>query len=156
MKIYIPQLNLKSIICNIENLNKYCINKDGNLVYELYTEDNGIYKIEDSKIYKIEMKDNENYEYIKNYEKKNYDLLIDHTTYDNLLVKTQLPMNYIMVKVKYYEYKTNKDSQLSFIMETSSKKDNECLVMDYYFNYVGNITNEIFKEELNMFLSKLI
>jgi hypothetical protein len=163
MKIYIPTIELNNIKNKIYDLKEYCIDIDGKLIYELYSVDGGIYYIEDSKIYKKELVGEDKHDMIKGYmissnPRLKYDLLIDNTKYNNLLVSSQLPMNYILIKSMIYEYKMNKKSSLSLIVEYILSNNNDLEISDYYLSYKEkdlDIKNIFFQEELNMFLSKL-
>jgi hypothetical protein len=151
MKIYIANMNINNIKKNIEKLDNYCINKQGTIIYELYSNDSEIYIIEESKIYKIE-NINENYELLKSY--NNYDLLIDYTSNSKKELLSQLPLNYILTKITRYEFKINKKSNLSLIIEYKLDLANNDLY-DFYFIYNEkkiDMKNMFFQEEFNMFL----
>jgi hypothetical protein len=158
MKIYIPNISLDKVKNNINKLDNYCVNKNGNIINEIYSQELGIYYIENSKIYKQEVKE-EKYEMIKNYSITNkgcYDILIDNNIYEKVFIKSQLPVHYILLHNIYYEYKLNKESDLSLLVKYNfDKKVNELQINDFYFIYKENqidLKNMFFQEEFNMFL----
>lgn len=152
MKIYIANVSLESL--NTEKLIDFCIDKKGNIIFELCSNDSVIYLIENSKIYKIENDGSENYELIKDY--KGNDLLIDNSIYLKKEIKSQLPLSYILTKKIRYEFKINKQSKLSLFMEyILEEDDNKGELIDYYFIYEEeklDLKNMFFQEEFNMFL----
>jgi hypothetical protein len=179
MKIYVTNIPPSSIKANFEKMDKYLINKNGYKKYEIFSEEFGIYVIEDKndkkasnqKIYRIEPTLNTDLHLIKNY--NGYDLLFDKTNYVEQNVISQFPVNYMLTKLTCFEYILNPSSQnkikltLECIVENNIFMDKENTPVNYYFsclksnnnidnnNNNNNIDNNLL-EEINVFLSELI
>ena len=163
MKIYIvsipPSLLQNKLQVLIDLFGLYSEKKK----YELCSPDFGLHIIEKDEIYRIETTFKTDYELIKGYNcsKTNYDLLVDKTIYTNIPVVSQLPVNYISSLFHEMQFKINKKSKLSLIIECLEETQNyeKMLVpVNFYLNYDEpklDLNDHFFQEEFNMFLSKL-
>lgn len=163
MKIYITNLLLTNIAKNRETLSEYILHANGKEIVELNSLDYGLHIVEKDKIYRQEPDFNPDYEVVKEFH--GYDLLIDKSKCKLLPVVSQMPTNYIMTKMKIYEYKTNKKSLLKLVVRCIQLKTlvktlitNSEEPVDFYFEYESptiDLTDKFFQDELNMFLSLL-
>jgi hypothetical protein len=135
----------------MELLSDYLIN---NKTYiQIYSID-GIYQIHNSIINKLITIDND-IKIIKNYY-KDFHLIVD-SSYYNLVKETKIEPNHISSKIKSFFYKTNKDSNIYFIIECEIIDDN-IIPFDIYFELSNNvdINDNLVKKEIIVFLSLLI
>jgi hypothetical protein len=166
MKIYVSNIPLTNITKNMHELSQYIVDHNGIDILELHSLDYGLHIIEKNKIYRFEPDFNPQYEIIRGF--KGYDLLIDKSVPKLLPVLSQLPTKYIMSKIKIYEYKSNKKSNIKLVIKciktplqikSLSTNTNEEPI-DFYFEYENSnsnidLTDRFFQDELNMFLSQL-
>lgn len=166
MKIYISNIPISNITNNMNALSEYMIDPNGNNIIELNSLDYGLHIIQENKIYRLEPEFNPQYEIVRQF--NGYDLLIDKTIPKLLPVVSQMPINYILTKIKLYEYKTNKKSNMKFIIKcikapthvkNRHQNINNCEeVIDFYFEYEStfiDLTDPFFQDEINRFLSHL-
>jgi hypothetical protein len=170
VNIYIKNIQLKSIVDNIESFNKYP-NKFFTF-YRLYSP-NGIYEItKDKKVYLLEPSFTEDIQTIKY---GNLELLFNNKKDILIPVLSQLPVNYIISNITQYEYKIN---SLKLIVQGIFEKpvnanykkknifDNDTKIfvpIDFYFEYnnelnhkFNNSIDKFLQDDLNVFLSHLI
>ena len=194
MKIYITNIFpflIKDKLTNIQNL---LINPNGTNKHELISSEFGSHFIEEdikgnTSIYRIEPNFNPRFQLVKGYnngsgtgtKNKNNtnDLLLDYTKHTHCPVVSQLPTEYILIKMVVFEYKTNPKSKLKLVVEylkepaignyfSTNKHIGEYMVpINFYFDYNYNydskhesnyeidLTDPFFQEEINMFLSHL-
>lgn len=155
MKIYIIKYNpllFKSNMSKISHLLVDTVQKN-----EFYSEKYGLQIIENNNIYQIESKFDTKME-IKRY--NNMDILLDYTTYSKNETISQLPINYILSKNWYFEYKLNKQSKLKLIVkcinENVKEMGTDFIPIDLYFEYDDDtldFNHRFFQEEFNMLLS---
>lgn len=190
MKIYIVNVLPEIIKNKLDNFSSLLISKREK--YEINSEEYGIHIIEHScsftnnknnneqlqpKIYKIESTFETSYHLMKdcnfpnNHVNYNVDLLFDLTNYVKVPVVSQLPTKYILTKITQFEYKLNKKSKWSLIIDCIRETNMELLEkewvpINYYFEYnyskneelitnIQNPDNLLFQEEINMFLTHL-
>lgn len=160
MKIYITNILPQSITNN--KINKlYSIIGKPETKYrnEIFSEDFGIYTIEENLITQIESTFNPNYELIKNY--NTYDLLVDKTIYNKKPIVSQFPVNYLNTNILELKFKYSTKSKLSLIIECFEEIDNYEIIIvpiNFYFNYDEenlDLKDNFFQEDFNMFLSHL-
>lgn len=170
MKIYITTIDVSNISKNINNLSEYLLDVNGKDISELHSLDYGLHIIENNNIYRLEPDFLPDYNIVKNFH--GHDLLLDYSIPKLLPVLSQMPTNYILTKVKIYEYKTNKKSNIKLIIkcikttpEIKIRSDmNNVNIntieepIDFYFEYENSkidLTDKFLQEEFNMFLSHL-
>lgn len=160
MKIYIPSVSPISLKDKLNKLTKLTGEPKIQHKYEIISKENGLIIIENQNIYNIESSFKTNYELIQKY--NNIDLLIDRSVNTTISLKSQFPVNYILSKIKLFEFKHNTKSKLSLIIEcfeeTTNNFELDNIPVNFYFNYESDLLdfNDIFfKEEFNMFLSYL-
>lgn len=158
MKLYIQNYNIKKLVNKLEILEKYKVQK--NVLTEIYS-DEGIYNINDINLYKLSTEDSDIIK-INNYY-NNYDILIDNSkiTY----VKTyQIPHNHIILHMMEFFYLATTKSSIKLVIickclfnETSNNQLDEFVPIDFYFEVSDKIDihSELFKSDLNVFLSLL-
>ena len=164
MKIYIVQYNpklFKQSMTTISNLLVGTVERK-----EIYSEKYGMQITKNNKVYQIESKFETQMEIIKyNY----FDILLDYTSYNQIDIISQLPVDYILIKYWYFEYKLNKQSKLKLIVKCIKEEDNNKNEMlmnfapinfiptDLYFEYDDkfDLNNSHFQEEFNMLLSHI-
>lgn len=163
MKIYITNLLVTNIAKNITRLSEYILDVNGKEIIELHSLDYGLHIIEKDKVFRHEPDFNPHYEAVRDF--YGYDLLINKSKCKLLHVVSQMPTNYIMTKMKIYEYKRDKKSQLKLVVRCIQPKTQvKALItnseepIDFYFEYDSHsidLTDKFFQEEFNMFLSEL-
>jgi hypothetical protein len=160
MKIYITSILPQSITNNkINKLSSIICKPETKYRNEIFSEDFGIYTIEENLITQIESTFNPNYELIKNY--NTYDLLVDKTIYNKKLIVSQFPVNYLNTNILELKFKYSTKSKLSLIIECFEEIDNyERIIVpiNFYFNYDEenlDLKDKFFQEDFNMFLSHL-
>jgi hypothetical protein len=161
MKIYIVDILPKTLKSKITNFDK-SFHRNEKIKYEFISEEYGYYKAyseSPDKIVRLEPSFINNYELIKNY--NGYNLLIDKTDYTYNPVISQFPVKYISSKLIQIEYKIDKKSNLSLVLEcieTTKTFETELIPIDFYFEYVEpklDLTNVFFQEDFNVFLFEL-
>jgi len=183
MRIYITNIlpsSLKNQLTTIQNL---LLNPHGTNKYEIVSEEFGTHFIEESKdkdkendnIYRIEPNFEQKFQLIKNYYNgcENNDLLLDNTDYKYCQVVSQLPTEYILIKMIVFEYRVSPKSKLKLVVEylkepitigtyfSANKHIGEELVpINFYFVYDNSnndldLSDRFFQEDFNMFLSHL-
>ena len=194
MKIYITNIFPSSIKDKLTNIQNLLLNSHGTNKYEMISTEFGTHFIEEDKqkntnIYRIEPNFNERLQLVKGYNNglgsgtknnnKTNDLLLDYTKYTHCSVVSQMPTEYILIKMIVFEYKTNPKSKLKLVIEylkeptvgnyfSTNKHIGENMVpINFYFDYNYNydskheanyeidLMDPFFQEEINMFLSHL-
>ena len=190
MKIYITNIFPSLIKDKLTNIKHLLINPNGTNKHELISTEFGTHFIEEDNqknttIYRIEPNFNERLQLVKGYNNvsgsgsgtknnnKTNDLLLDYTKYTHCPVVSQMPTEYILIKMIVFEYKTNPKSKLKLVVEylkeptvgnyfSTNKHIGENMVpINFYFdykqdsNYEIDLTDPFFQEEINMFLSHL-
>lgn len=169
MKVYISnilpkELSKKDIQTIIEKIIKKSLYIETKEIIELFSKENGYYKIDNREIYKIIPVFKQNFEQIKNFENTNLDLLFDLTEYKYIKVLSHCPHEYIYTKILEKTYKLINTSTISLkIFYIHSDKDNTIVPIDYYIeidttknNYIKDFLDNLFlKEDFNMLLSGL-
>lgn len=156
MRIYIVSLPLQKI-----NLN--ALLKNPNLSHtidtyiELYSKDDGQYKLSNNKIIRFEPNFRQKIEIIKSYE--GWDLLVDSTIIKEIEVLSQLPTEYIKLNIKEYcFFMGNKGKSTIKLFVKYLEDEMNSRIIDYYLDYNGekmDFDNIFFRENINMFLSVL-
>lgn len=161
MKIYIVDILPKTLKSKITNFDK-SFQRNEKIKYEFISEEYGYYEAyseSPDNILRLEPSFKNNYELIKNY--NGYNLLVDKTEYTYNPVISQFPVKYISSKITQLEYKIDKKSKLSLIIEcieTTNTFETELIPIDFYFKYVEpnlDLTNVFFQEDFNVFLFEL-
>lgn len=190
MKIYIANIFPSSIKDKLTNIQNLLINTHGTNKYEIISKDFGTHYIEKSNqkekgkdnenstnIYRIEPNFDPKFQLIKGYNNGNSinDLLIDYTKYTYCPVVSQLPTEYMLIKMIVFEYRTSPKSKLKLVVEYlkeptitgsyfSANKNikDEMIPINFYFDYNHSdlkhgidLSDRFFQEEINMFLSHL-
>lgn len=150
----------------MDTLSEYVLDPNGNDIIELNSLDYGAHIIQKGKIYRYEPDLNPQYEIIRNFH--SYDLLIDKSKPKLIDILSQMPIKYIMTKIRIYEYKFNKKSSLKLIIKCikapreikTTCKNINCSeeAIDFYFEYENenlDLTDIFFQDEINRFLSHL-
>lgn len=151
MRIYIKNLNLE-LINNIFDLFKeYLINTE--IYIELYTNE-GIYQIEDKKIYSLDICDKD-IKIVNNYY-ENFTLIVDPSLFHKQVVYSVHGNTHSSFKIKKHYFKIDKNSIIHLVIKYSSN-DDKFIPNDMYFETDTDIDiNSIFiKNEINEFLSVL-
>lgn len=155
MKIYIIKYNPLLFKENMAKISHLLVGTSQ--INEFYSEKYGLQIIDNNNIYQIESKFDTKME-IKRY--NNMDILIDYTNYNRNETISQLPINYILSKNWYFEYKLNKQSKLKLIVkcinEHNDGNENNFIPIDLYFEYDDDnldFNHRFFQEEFNMLLS---
>lgn len=156
MRIYIVNIIPEKI-----NINNFLTNKlfqySHKSYSELYSKHDGQYILTSNKCIRIEPNFEEKIEVIKDY--NGHNLLIVSSKIKEIEILSQLPVQYIELKVKEYCFFIgNKKYALlkliiKYLDETSGNK-----IIDYYLDYSGekiDFTDRFFKEDINMLLSLL-
>jgi len=143
-KIYIANYDPSNLTNKLDKLKPLL--KKQVVVKHLYCDD-GMYTIENNKLYMLEPSFNSNVE-----EKKvnNYTFIIDSTPVNKIEVQSQLPLSYIIRETTLNIY-GSKDTTLNVV--TIHNK-----VVDFYFlckEQKVDFSNQFFKEDLNEFLAVL-
>jgi hypothetical protein len=161
MKIYIPNILPISLKDKFNKLTNNFGEPNKRINYEIISKDSGTIIIENQNIYNIESTFNTNYELIKNY--NNHDLLVDRTHNTKIDLISQFPVNYIVSKIIQFEFKTNKKSKLSLLIdcieETSTNFELEKIPINFYFNFDNDnfdLNEQFLQEEFNSFLNIII
>lgn len=143
-KIYIANYDPSNLTNKLDKLKPLL--KKQVVVKHLYCDD-GMYTIENNKLYMLEPSFNSNVE-----EKKvnNYTFIIDSTPVNKIEVQSQLPLSYIIRETTLNIY-GSRDTTLN--VETIDNK-----VVGFYFlckEQKVDFSNQFFKEDLNEFLAVL-
>jgi len=143
-KIYIANYDPSNLTNKLDKLKPLL--KKQVVVKHLYCDD-GMYTIENNKLYMLEPSFNSNVE-----EKKvnNYTFIIDSTPVNKIEVQSQLPLSYI-IRETVVNVCGSMDTTLN--VETIDNK-----VVDFYFlckEHKVDFSNQFFKEDLNEFLAVL-
>jgi len=153
MKIYINNFNMDILSAIMEALNEYYYIKSETYI-QIYGVD-GIYKIDESSIKKLNCNDND-IKILKNYY-NNFTLIVD-TSYYTIETVNKIPSEHISNKIIKYFYKINKQSNLNLIIECSEKNSSNSITpTDIYFEIEESIdiNNLLIKKEIIEFLSLL-
>jgi len=155
MKIYIIKYNPLLFKENMAKISNLLVGTSQ--INEFYSEKYGLQIIDNNNIYQIESKFDTKME-IKRY--NNMDILLDYTNYNRNETISQLPINYILSKNWYFEYKLSKQSKLKLIVkcinESNDGNENNFIPIDLYFEYDDDnldFNHRFFQEEFNMLLS---
>ena len=153
MKIYINNFNLN----NISNIQKTLFDLlcDTQTYIELYT-DNSIYQVDSKNIYSLEPIDREINIY-KNYY-NDITLIVDNSFFNKQTVSAVNGNQHLHKKITKLKYKLNKQSKISFIIETNELlNSNKQEPYNVYFESDEDIDiKELFnKQEIIEFLSLL-
>ena len=143
-KIYIANYDPSNLTNKLDKLKPLL--KKQVVVKHLYCDD-GMYTIENNKLYMLEPSFNSNVE-----EKKvnNYTFIIDSTPVNKIGVQSQLPLSYI-IRETTLNIHGSRDTTLN--VETIDNK-----VVGFYFlckEQKVDFSNQFFKEDLNEFLAVL-
>jgi hypothetical protein len=151
MKIYINNLNLDVLNDIAETLKDHMINSETYI--KLYTNE-GIYRIEDKKIYSLETCDKE-IKILKNYY-ENFTLIIDYSFFHKYICSSIHGKTHLSFQTKKYYYKINPFSELQLVIKYISN-NGKFIPNDIYFDLQKDIDiNDLFiKKEINEFLSVL-
>jgi len=151
MKIFINNFNI-DILNDISELFKEFLTNCETYI-RLYTNE-GIYRVEDKKIYFLEAIDKD-IKVINNYY-KNYSIILDPSFYKEYSVSSIHGDSHLSLEIKQYCYKINPASEIKLIMSYISNKGN-LIPNDIYFESSKDIDiNDIFiKKEIIEFLSVL-
>jgi hypothetical protein len=151
MKIFINNFNI-DILNDISELFKEFLT-NCEIYIRLYTNE-GIYRVEDKKIYFLEAIDKD-IKVINNYY-KNYSIIVDPSFYKEYNVSSIHGDSHLSLEIKQYCYKINPASEIKLIMSYISNKGN-LIPNDIYFESSKDIDiNDIFiKKEIIEFLSVL-
>jgi len=151
MKIFINNFNI-DILNDISELFKEFLT-NCEIYIRLYTNE-GIYRVEDKKIYFLEAIDKD-IKVINNYY-KNYSIIVDPSFYKEYNVSSIHGDSHLSLEIKQYCYKINPASEIKLIMSYISNKGN-LIPNDIYFESSKDIDiNDIFiKNEIIEFLSVL-
>lgn len=145
MKIYIKNFNPSDL--NISHLEKYIQKKD--MLSEIYTS-NGIYRIEENKIYRLKPIDFP----VEEIKYKNTHILLDSSFFEKEQVH-QLPINHTHLQIQYHVYRISK---LKVIVEFEQEKvSNMYMCMNVqnkneHSNEKGKIDKDFIYSELNALL----
>ena len=152
MKIYINNFNLYALKDVQELLKELLINS----VYyiQLYTNE-GIYHIEKKNIYNLEIIDKD----VKIYEKYSGDftIIVDSSYFNRVKTSSINGIDHLNMHIRKDNYKLNKNSQLTLVIENQSQID-QYTPIDIYFELNDNNINVnelFFKKEIIEFLSLL-
>ena len=149
MKIYVKNLELHNIKCNIELIKIYEIK---NMKYILFYSNDGIFELNNKNLYKFYQNDVKISSDNITYNNKNYELLYDNSFYNKEKIYS-VPNLYREKKIKKTYFKIEK-SFSTFILE---QEDNN--IIDFYFELddksKDKISNNIIKNEISSFLSIL-
>jgi hypothetical protein len=151
MKIFINNFNI-DILNDISELFKEFLTNCETFII-LYTNE-GIYRIEDKKIYFLEAIDKD-IKVINNYH-KNYSIIVDPSFYKEYSVSSIYGDSHLSLEIKQHSYKINSASEIKLIISYISNKD-KLIPNDIYFESSKDIDiNDIFiKKEIIEFLSML-
>lgn len=157
MKIYIPKILPFSLNNKQDELIKLFGEPITKIKYEIVSKELGIIIIENQNIYYLESSFNSEYDLIKNY--KNIDLLVDKNNIVKIPLKSQFPVNYIYTKYIQFQFKINKKSPLTLIINYLEETENyeiKRVPVDFYFDYEFeklDLNDSFFDNEFNRFLS---
>ncbi len=156
MRIYIVSLPLQKINLNVLLKNPNLTHTIENYI-ELYSKDDGQYKLHNNKIIRFEPNFQQKIEVIKSYEGQ--DLLIDSTNIKEIEVLSQLPTEYIKLNItEYCFFMGNKGKSSVKLYVKYLEDDINSRIIDYYLDYNEekiDFDNVFFRENINMFLSVL-
>ena len=147
MRIYINNFNIDILSTIMQTLNEYYIKSDSYI--QIYGID-GIYKIDEFSIKKLNYNDND-IEIFNNYYEQ-FTLIVD-SFYYTIETVNKIPTEHISNKITKYIYKIHKQSNINLVIECSDKN----VPKDIYFEieeYI-DINNVLIKREITEFLSLL-
>lgn len=149
MKIYIKEFAPK----NVKHLLSDLLTKQESYI-QLYTSE-GIYAIYNNQVYALESKDGE-IKIVSNYV-NNIDLIVDYSYFTKKKEMSVFGNKHVQENVEKYVYKLNKQSKVSFVLETQYNLESEFMKEIVYFESNENIhINELFvRQEIIEFLSLL-
>lgn len=159
MRIFITNIVPQTLTNKLSNLSETFGEPHKKIRHELISKDLGLFIVENNNITQLETTFITDYELIKNY--KGHNLLVDKNKYRYIKTVSQLPVEYINSQYTVFEYKTDKKSKLSLIVECFEEKNNfnlEIIPVNFYFDYNSDtfdLYDSFFQEEFNMFLSEL-
>ena len=109
MKIFIKDYNPKNILKKIKLIDEYYYSTKKNI--EIIS-DEGIFNIDDKKIYKINIVLDE----LVGLKINNFNMLLDKSMYNNIIVH-QLPFSYIESHITTFYYSINSKSKIKLVIE---------------------------------------
>ena len=147
MRIYINNFNIDILSTIMQTLNEYYIKFSSYI--QIYGID-GIYKIDEFSIKKLNYNDND-IEIFNNYYEQ-FTLIVD-SFYYTIETVNKIPTEHISNKITKYIYKIHKQSNINLVIECSDKNAPK----DIYFEIEENIdiNNLLIKREITEFLSLL-
>ena len=162
MKLFIDSYNIQDLLKKIPQLDKYNVKHKSQM--EIYS-DEGIYIVDDIKLFKLIIND-QPIVTIKNYYNK-CNLIIDKSTVKTIET-TQVPPFHLSLQTVIFYYSLVEKSNIKLVIQgkydlkelINSEKDDKYygfLPCDFYFEVSDevDINNILFKEEFNVFLSLL-
>lgn len=151
MKIYINNFNLDILNDIAEIFKEYMINSETYIT--LYSNE-GIYRIEDKKVYLLETCDKD-IKLFNNYY-KNFTLIIDPSFFNKNVCSGIHGDTHLSFQIKKQYYKINPSSEIQLVVKFILN-NNKLLSNDIYFesNKDIDINNQFVKNELIEFLSLL-
>lgn len=151
MKIYINNLNMVILNDLFELFKHYLIKNE--IYTKLYTNE-GIYRIENKKIYLLHTCDKD-IKIINNYY-DNFTLIVDPSFFNKENVSSIHGDTHLLFQTKKYYFKIDKNSVIQLVIKFCST-DNAFIPNDIYFETDENIdiNDSIIKKEIIEFLSVL-
>lgn len=139
MRIYVEKINP-----NLKKLNKY-LQKTYKYI-QLYSL-NGIYNVESSTIYFLQ--DNSHHSLCKLIQYKSYSFITDYAEYTKTPVLSQLPLDYVSMKMETFEYSINAKSALKLVIHIS---DNPNFPLQFYFSTNEKLDESFILQDLDELL----
>lgn len=139
MRIYIEKINP-----NLKKLNKY-LQKTYKYI-QLYSF-NGIYNVEGSTVYFLQ--DNSHSRLCKLMQYKSYSFITDYAEYTKTPILSQLPLDYISMKMETFEYSINAKSALKLVIHVS---DNPDFPLQFYFSTNEKLDESFILQDLDELL----
>jgi len=156
MKIYVDKYKIEDLFARINDIEKYY--KYTKEFVDIYT-DEGIFTVDDGKLYRFNISDNDECKKIGN-----LDLIIDNSLVEKEQVY-QLPYNHIVMKITQFYFApsvksnvklvlegTYKNNKLpSSLLEKENKKYDGFSPINFYFEVIDKESVSI-KDDLDIFL----
>ena len=151
MRVYINHFNL-DIINNISDIFKENLSKSETYI-KLYTNE-GIYRIEDKKIYSLDAFDKD-IKILENYH-NNLTFIVDTSFYRKHISSCIYGTSHVPLEIKKYYYKMNPYSEMQLVIKYISDTS-KFIPNDIYFEFNKDvdINNLFIKKEIIEFLSVL-
>lgn len=148
MKIYINNINYnKDYLISDNYLKKNVEYKKSDKFYNIIYSDEGMYKIDNKNIYKINVTDHP----INTLKIKDFNLLIDKSKIHYKPNISTIPFNHKVYEINETIYKISNLSKISFVI---LKKDNN--VFDYYFDVNSDNIDNMLKENIEEYINTFI